>query len=135
MHVPWRLTSPRDNGQNHVHRRQRIELDDKVQLASQVYSTTAIDEIAESGSRQWTKIWQKLDMMPAWQLEKVKNQKENILEEKGNTKKVHFLLQLWTFVSSLFAELEPKRQKCTGRAVFRGDIVKDESGTNAAFFF
>ena len=80
------------------------------------------------------KDWQKLDMMPAWQLEKVKNQKEIILEEKGNTKKVHFLLQLWTFVSSLFSELEPKRQKCTGRAVFRGDIVKDESGTNAVFF-
>ena len=50
MHVPWRLASPRDNGQNHVHRRQRIELDNKVQLASQVYSTTASDESAESGS-------------------------------------------------------------------------------------
>ena len=37
-------------------------------------------------------------------------------------------------MSSLFAELEPKRHKYTRRAVFRGDIVKDESGTNAAFF-
>ena len=38
------------------------------------------------------KDWQKLEMMPAKQLEKVKNKKEVILEEQGDTKKVHFLL-------------------------------------------
>ena len=31
------------------------------------------------------------------------------------------------------AELEPKSQKHTGRVVLRGDIVKDDSGADAAF--
>ena len=31
------------------------------------------------------------------------------------------------------AELEPKLQKYEGRVVFRGDIVKDESGSYAVF--
>ena len=32
------------------------------------------------------------------------------------------------------AELEPKFQKCKGRDVLRGDIVKDDSGSYAVFF-
>ena len=31
------------------------------------------------------------------------------------------------------AELEAKRQKCKGRVVLRGDIVKDDSGSYAVF--
>ena len=30
-------------------------------------------------------------------------------------------------------ELEPKYQKCKGRVVLRGDIVKDDSGSYALF--
>ena len=31
------------------------------------------------------------------------------------------------------AELEPKHQKYTGRLVFRGDMVKDDSAAHAVF--
>ena len=31
------------------------------------------------------------------------------------------------------SELEPQCQKCKGRAVLRGDIVKDDSGAHAVF--
>ena len=36
------------------------------------------------------KEWKKLQTIPAWQLEKVKNKKEVILEAQRENKKVHF---------------------------------------------
>ena len=69
--------------------------------------------------------WEKLQTFP-WDLGKVKSKKEVILEaQKDKTKST--LLHVCTFAPSKNAELEPKLQKCRGRVVLLGDIVKDDS--------
>ena len=76
------------------------------------------------------KEWGKLEKLPAWQLTKVRNKKEVIAEERTENRTVHFesLMDLCHLKNS---ELEPQFQKCKGRAVLRGDIVKDDSGSHA----
>ena len=78
------------------------------------------------------KEWKKRGTIPARKLEKVKSRKEVILEAQRDKKKVHFatLMDIYHLKN---AELEPKLQKCKGRAVLRGDIVKDDSGAYAVF--
>ena len=73
---------------------------------------------------------EKLETIPAWQLEKVKSKKEVILEAQRDKKKAHFatLLDICHLKN---AEMEPKLQKYKGRVVLRGDIVKDDSGAKA----
>ena len=70
--------------------------------------------------------WEKLETIPAWQLEKVQSKKEVILEARRDNKKVHFatLMGLRHFKN---AELEAKLQKYKGRVVLGGGIVKDDS--------
>ena len=78
------------------------------------------------------KEWKKRGTIPARKLEKVKSRKMVILEAQRDKKKVHFatLMDIYHLKN---AELEPKLQKCRGRAVLRGDIVKDDSGAYAVF--
>ena len=61
---------------------------------------------------------------------KVKNKTEVIAEAKKGGKTAHFasLMDLCHLKNS---ELEPKFQKFKGRVVFRGDIVKNDSGSCA----
>ena len=75
---------------------------------------------------------EKLDKIPAWQLTKVTNKKEVIDEARNKGRKVHFasLMDIRYLENS---ELEPQYQKYKGRVVFRGDIVKDDSGAYAVF--
>ena len=68
---------------------------------------------------------EKLEKIPAWQLTKVRNKKEEIDEARNKGRKVHF--------ASKHSELEPQYQKHRGRVVLRGDIVKDDSGSHAVF--
>ena len=62
----------------------------------------------------------------------MKSKKEVILEAQGEKKKVLFAT-LTDTCHLKNVELEPKCQKYTGRVVLRGDIVKDDSGSDAAF--
>ena len=64
-----------------------------------------------------------LEKIPAWQLTKVRNKKEAIEEARNEGRIVHFasLMDLCHLKNS---ELEPQYQKCKGRFVLRGDIVK-----------
>ena len=78
------------------------------------------------------KEWKKLETIPAWHLDRVKSKKEVILEAQRDNKKVHFAT-LMDVCHLKIAELEPKLQKCEGRVVLRGDIVKDDSGDHAVF--
>ena len=66
------------------------------------------------------KEWEKLENIPAWDLTKVRSKSEVIddARTKGQWKS---------------AVLETKHQKYKGRVVFRGDIVKDDSGSYAVF--
>ena len=53
------------------------------------------------------KEWQKLETIPAWNLEKVKSKKEVILEAQRDKRKVHFAT-LMDMCHLKNAELEPK---------------------------
>ena len=68
----------------------------------------------------------------AWQLTKVSNTNEVIAEARNEGRTVHFasLMDLCHLHNS---ELEPQFQKYNGRVVFRGVIVKDDSGSFAVF--
>ena len=70
--------------------------------------------------------------MPAWQLMIVRNKKDVIDEAKTEGKTVHFASSM-DLCHLKNAELEPKLQKCKCRIVLRGDIVKDDSGSDAVF--
>ena len=74
----------------------------------------------------------KLEKIPAWHLTKVKNKTEVIAEAKKGGKTAHFasLMDLCHLKNS---KLEPKFQKFKGRVVFRGDSVKNDSGSYAVF--
>ena len=78
------------------------------------------------------KEWEKLEKIPAWQLTKVRNRKEVIAEARKEGKTVHFA-SLMDICHLENLELEPEFQKYTGRVALRGDIVKDDSGSYAAF--
>ena len=78
------------------------------------------------------KEWEKLEKILAWQLTKVRNKNEVIAEARNDGRKVHFasLMDLCHLKNS---ELEPQFQKCKGRVLLQGDIVKDDSGSYAVF--
>ena len=78
------------------------------------------------------KEWEKLEKILAWDLTKVRSKSEVIDEARTKGAKVHCasLMDTCHFKN---AELETKHQKCKGRVVLRGDIVKDDSGSYAVF--
>ena len=78
------------------------------------------------------KKWEKLEKISAWNLTKVRSEKEVIDEARTSGAKVHFA-SLMDICHLKNAELEAKHQKDKGRVVLRGDIVKDDSGSYAVF--
>ena len=78
------------------------------------------------------KEWEKLEKLPAWEMTKVKSNREVIKEAQKEQRPVHFasLMDLCHLKS---AELEPTLQKYKGRVVLRREIVKDDSGSYAVF--
>ena len=78
------------------------------------------------------KEWEKLEKISAWNLTKVRSKKEVIDEARTMGAKVHFA-SLMDKCHLKNDELEAKHQKYKGRVVFRGDIVKDNSGSFAVF--
>ena len=75
---------------------------------------------------------QTLKKIPAWDLTKVRSQKEVIDEARTKSAKVHFA-SLMDICYLKNAELEAKHQKYKCRVVLRGDIGKDDSGSYAVF--
>ena len=78
------------------------------------------------------KEWEKLEKISAWNLTKVRRKKEVIDEARTKGAKVHFA-SLMDICHLKNAELETKHQKYKGRAVLRGDTVKDDTGSYAVF--
>ena len=78
------------------------------------------------------KEWKILKKNSAWNMTKVRSKKQVFDEARTMGAKVHFasLMDICHFKN---AELEAKHQKYKGRVVFRGDIVKDDSGSYAVF--
>ena len=75
---------------------------------------------------------EKLEKIPAWDLTKVRSEKEVIDEARTKGAKVHFA-SLMDICHLKNAELEAKHQKYKGRVVIRGNVVKDDSGSYAVF--
>ena len=73
-----------------------------------------------------------MEKISAWNLTKVKSKKQVIDEARTAGATVHFA-SLMDICHLKNAELEAKHQKYKGRAVLRGDIVKDNSGFYAVF--
>ena len=84
-----------------------------------------------AGKAAVDKEWEKLEKISAWNLTKVKSKKKVIDEARTSGATVHFASIMDK--SSENAELEAERQKYKGRVVHRGNIVKDDSGSYAAF--
>ena len=78
------------------------------------------------------KEWEKLEKISAWNLIKVISKKKVIDEARTSGTTVHFA-SLMDICHLKNAEFEAKHQKCKGRVVLRGDIVKDDSGSCAVF--
>ena len=78
------------------------------------------------------KEWTKLEKISAWNLTEVRSKKKMIDEARTTGEKVHFA-SLIDICHLKNADLEAKHQKYKGRVVFRGDIVKDDSGFCAVF--
>ena len=74
------------------------------------------------------KEWEKLEKISAWNLTKVRSNKEVIDEARTNGAKVHFAT-LMDICHLKSAEMEAKHQKYKGRV----DIVKYDSGCYAVF--
>ena len=78
------------------------------------------------------KEWEKLEKISAWNLTKVRSNKEVIDEARKKGAKVHFA-SLMDIHHLKNAELEAKHQKYKGRVALRGDVVKDDEGSYAVF--
>ena len=78
------------------------------------------------------KEWKKLEMIPAWKLEKVRSKTEVILEAPRDKREVHFA-SLMDICHVKNAELKQKLQQYKGRVVLRGYIVKDDPGAHTVF--
>ena len=85
-----------------------------------------------AGKAAVDKAWEKLEKISAWNLTKVRSKKQVIDEARTSGATVHFA-SLMDICHLKNAELEAKHQKYKGRVVFRGDIVKDDSGSYAVF--
>ena len=81
---------------------------------------------------QWRKNGKKPENILACQLTKVRNKKEVIEEARNKGRQVHFA-SLMDLCHLKNTELELLYQKYKGQVVFRGDIVKNDSGSYAVF--
>ena len=74
----------------------------------------------------------KLENILAWQQTKVRNKSAVIAEARTKGHTVYFA-SFMDICHLKNSEVEPQFQKYKGRVVLRGDIVKDDSGSCAAF--
>ena len=87
----------------------------------------------KSGCEGWScKRMRKFEKIPAWQLTKVINKERGwlMMQERRAQK---FILSHWWNMSFKECWILDKAPKIQSRVVFRGDIVKDDSGSYAVF--
>ena len=76
--------------------------------------------------------WEKLEKFSAWNLTKVRSEKEVINEARTKGRKVHFASLMDTCHLKMLIWRQ-NTQKYKGRVVLRGYFVKDDSGSSAVF--
>ena len=87
---------------------------------------------SQEQKQRCTKNEKKSEKFSAWNLTKIRSKSEVIDEGRTSGAKVHFA-SVMDKCHLKNAELEAKHQKYKGRIAFRGDIVKDDSGSYAVF--
>ena len=138
LRVFWNPVNPQDCVWKKLYRiimrtilQERRQFTAALQFGTQIYSYASSFEIPAAKAAV-DKEWEKLEKIPAWNLTKVRSEKEVIDEARTTGAKVHFA-SLMDICHLKSAELEAKHQKYKGRVVLRGDIVKDDSGAYAVF--
>ena len=138
LRVFWKLMNPQDCvWENHCRLIMKTILQEKetihhsttIWFTSFSYASSHEDSSSKGSSGQGMG---EIGKIPAWDLTKVRSEKEVIDEARTKGAKVHFA-SLMDICHLKNAELEAKHQKYKGRVVLRGDIVKDDSGSYAAF--
>ena len=76
---------------------------------------------------------EKLEKILAWNLTKVRRKKKGDRWSKDEGRKSSFRLNWWTYVIWKMMSWRQSTKNTEGRVVFRGDIVKDDSGSYAVF--
>ena len=112
--------------------RRRKQFITALQFGSHFYSYASSLKKNPAAKAAVDKEWEKLKKISAWNLTKVRRKKEVIDEARTKGAKVD-CASLMDICHLKNAELEAKHQKYKGRVVFRGDIVKDDSGSYAVF--
>ena len=80
------------------HCRQRTKFNVAVQFGAKTYSNASGNENSRCAKAAVDKEWKKLETIPAWQLEKVKNKKEGKKKGTEKLKNKSTLLHWWTSV-------------------------------------
>ena len=98
-------------------------------FGSQIHSYASCHEKFPQQRQQWTRNGEKWRTFR--RLTKVRSKKVVIDEAKTKGAKVYFASFMMDLCHLKNSELEPQYQKHKGRVVFWGDIVNDDSGSNA----
>ena len=110
---------------------EKVKFITALQFGSHIYSYASSYENSCSKSSGGQRMG-KLEKISSWNVTKVRRKKEVIDEAIKSGAKDHFA-SLMDICHLKNAELEAKHQKYKGRAVLRGEIVKDDSGSYAVF--
>ena len=104
------------------------------ELWALVHTPIAIDKALQipAAREAWEKEWKKLEGRKAWLLNSVREYDEVESEARKENRSVHFG-QVMQLCHEKHSELQKAVREFKGRIVFRGDIVKDESGCFAVF--
>ena len=105
---------------------------ESLQCGARIHSYASCNENTRCKSSGGQRMGKNLEMIPAWQLTKVRNKKKVIDEARNEGRTVHFASSM-DICHLKNAELETKHQKYKGRVVLQGDIVKDDSNSYAVF--
>ena len=139
LHVSWKLVNPQGCVWKKLHRNiMRTILQEEVTIHYNItiwYTNLCLclkPMKILAAKAAVDKEWEKLEKIPTWDKTQVKSKSEVVDEARTKGIKVHFA-SLMDICHLKNAELETKHQKFKGRAVLRGDIVNDDSGSYALF--
>ena len=129
LRVFWKLMNPQESAWEIRYRiitktisKEKVRIHYSTTIFSQIYSYASSFEVPAAKAAV-DKEWEKVEKISAWNLTKVRSEKEGIDEARTSGATVHFA-SLTDMCHLKNAELEAEHQKYKGRVVLRGDIVK-----------
>ena len=125
LHAPWRPTNLQESALERLNKKIMKITQQKFIPMLQVINIPDAEAAAD-------KAWEKLEKLQVWQMTKVRSKKEVIKGAHNERRTVH-VAALMDACHPRNSALEQKFQKYEGRAVLRGNVVKDDSGSYAVF--